>query len=86
MIITFAGAMARPRAAFGQGTGPILLADVRCTGNEVGLQNCTFSLTHNCAHSEDVGVVCLGKETTRLGSHLVHLKKTMPLPYFRRGQ
>ncbi len=61
MIFKFAGAMFRPRAAFGQGTGPILLDDVRCSGNEFGLRNCTYALIDNCAHSEDVGIVCLGK-------------------------
>ena len=54
-----AGAIARPRAFFGQGTVPILLDNVACVGTESRLLSCTYSSTHNCAHSEDAGVTCL---------------------------
>ena len=43
---------------FGVGSGPILLDDVMCTGNELQLVNCTYNPNHNCAHFEDAGVVC----------------------------
>ena len=45
-------------AHFGQGTGPIWLDDLRCTGSENSLLECDSSSQHNCRHSEDAGVAC----------------------------
>ena len=51
-------------AYFGQGTGPIVLANVQCAGNENQLLACSstpiFTFSSNCAHSEDAGVRCEG--------------------------
>ncbi|KAM7385010.1 hypothetical protein PAMP_001111 [Pampus punctatissimus] len=47
-------------AHFGQGSGPIFLDGVRCTGNELSLEECPHNdwKQHNCDHVEDAGVSC----------------------------
>ena len=47
--------------SFGGGMGPILLDDVQCTGSENSLSDCTAITDHDCEHSEDAGVRCLGR-------------------------
>lgn len=47
-------------AYFGEGTGPIHVDNVRCTGTERSLADCVKQELgrHNCRHSEDAGVIC----------------------------
>ncbi|NWV04512.1 DMBT1 protein, partial [Ptilonorhynchus violaceus] len=50
-------------AYFGQGSGDIVLDNVRCRGDEVSLLRCNHTgwRIHNCAHYEDASVVCSGE-------------------------
>ena len=58
-MVVISGAVAFQRARFGQGTGPILLDDLGCSGTEQTLLDCRLDLrTGDCSHSEDAGVRC----------------------------
>ena len=58
-VIVISGSIAFQRARFGQGTGPILLDDLRCVGTEQTLLDCRLDvITTDCSHSEDAGVRC----------------------------
>ncbi len=51
------------------GIGPIWLDDVNCTGSERSIDDCAHSpwRSHNCDHSQDVGIVCA---MNVLGEHM----------------
>ncbi|XP_069422863.1 scavenger receptor cysteine-rich domain-containing protein DMBT1 isoform X5 [Ovis canadensis] len=53
-------------ARFGQGSGPIVLDDVGCSGHETYLWSCSHNPwnTHNCGHSEDASVICSAAQIT----------------------
>ena len=57
-IMLSLAATAFTNARFGQGSGPIVLDDLRCTGNETDLFDCPGTFNHNCNHGEDAGVSC----------------------------
>ena len=59
LFLIYAGATALLFAAYGQGTGPILIDDVMCVGTEPTLISCRHITQHNCIHFEDASVRCL---------------------------
>ena len=63
MHLYFLAATAVSFATFGQGAGPIVLDDVRCTATENRLIDCPANFNHNCRHSEDAGVRCTSSTT-----------------------
>ena len=57
--ISFVVGVAVYSAAFGQGTGPILLSEVGCTGTESSLLSCNHvEILRYCSHFYDAGVIC----------------------------
>ena len=71
LLFYAAAATAYSNAFYGQGSGPILMDNVACTGVENGLINCTFdNNTGDCSHSEDAAVRCYSPPTT--GEHSVY--------------
>ncbi|KAM7451829.1 hypothetical protein ABFA07_000829 [Porites harrisoni] len=57
------------RAFFGEGSGPIFLSNVKCTGDEHSLLECEndgFGVTGDCTHKNDAGVRCLKEDSPEL--------------------
>ncbi len=62
--VFFTGATAQSFAAYGAGTGQIVLDNIFCAGPETSLFDCPHNGvgTHDCSHFEDVGVTCPRKK------------------------
>ena len=54
---------ATTEASFGQGSVDIALDNVRCTGSELSIFECSHNgyRIHDCSHADDAGVRCSGK-------------------------
>ena len=56
------GGVAHSHAHFGEGTGPIQLRNVECTGSESSLSECVFDgwgyEVNYCLHGDDAGITC----------------------------
>ena len=63
LLNKFGGELISPVDFLVNDTVPILLDDVKCTGSESNFLSCpqlSLSLPHDCSHTEDVAVRCLG--------------------------
>ena len=59
LIFFYSDSIAYSNARYGQGTGPILLDNLACTGAEYNLTSCSYDAdTSDCSHYEDAGVRC----------------------------
>ena len=58
----FNGTQVLPISNFTQGTGPIFLDEVGCTGNEERVEECGGPAPglHTCNHSQDTAIQCIG--------------------------
>ena len=61
-LFAYVGAVVYPNAFFGQGSGVIVLDDLRCNGTETRLIDCPndgLGRSDNCnGHADDAGVAC----------------------------
>ena len=76
-------ALSVSNSAYGGGSGPILLDDLKCTGTEQNILQCGNKgfYINNCDHTEDVGVVCNSGKSVRnnqqkLGTITVNISRT----------
>ena len=64
-FIIGASVVTSSNSIFGQGTGPVILNRLQCTGLEYRLFDCVHRglIVHSCSHTKDAGVRCrTGKE------------------------
>ncbi|XP_078584190.1 neurotrypsin-like [Branchiostoma floridae x Branchiostoma japonicum] len=63
----YPGGVSASLPAFGEGTGPIWLGDVTCSGDETNILSCGSSWEpSDCDHSQDVQIICTGAVFVRL--------------------
>ena len=72
-------------AGYGEGSGSIILDEVRCLGTEHNLAECSHNgyENHNCGHPEDAGAVCGNGEILYLVSYwlcIIWRRRTQYLP------
>ena len=64
-----AGAVALCCGSFGQGSGPVHMNSVVCSGSEPNITSCSYSATGS-EHQEEVGVQCQPRTTSGIYLHI----------------
>ncbi|XP_021369811.1 deleted in malignant brain tumors 1 protein-like [Mizuhopecten yessoensis] len=76
-------------AAYGQGTGPILMDDVNCSLGYIPdrIWNCSFNGwgVNNCRHGEDIGVACAKNSVRLVNGHSTYTGRVEILQNGRWG-
>ena len=57
-VLLLAGMAAYSSAQFGEGSGPIFMDNVACSGSESRLLDCSYDNITDDTHLEDAGVQC----------------------------
>ena len=57
------GAIPRYGASYGEGSGPIFISQLQCSGSESNILDCARDMyaVRHCKHYQDAGVECQGK-------------------------
>ena len=78
----------REYASYGQGNGPIHMANVGCTGEEESIFGCRYvgaDSHYNCEHYDDVDLKCAGKfisQVEKIQRHTSYIYDTISLSLF----
>ena len=75
-------------ASYGQGSGPIWLNSVMCSGNELTLARCGHlgvGETRNCNHSRDASVICNGAFSKAIFSYVKIIQCYLFHRFFNQG-
>ncbi|KAI5627299.1 deleted in malignant brain tumors 1 protein-like, partial [Silurus asotus] len=69
----------RYEAHFGEGSGPIWMNIVLCSGSESTLKDCSAAEwgVNSCKHKHDAGVTCSGNETENYEDSIPADQKTV---------
>ena len=86
-MLGYAGASsAHTSAAFGEGTGYVILDNVNCNGSESHINQCGHNgyRTSTCNHDRDAGVTCSGEGMihTPRSSFIVIIMLLLLIPWF----
>ena len=76
------GGRAVTMAAYGPGSGTILIDELNCLGVELTIAQCKALPLgrHNCRHIEDAGVICNVQESSRSQDKPITTVSPLPSP------